>query len=65
MKNDSATYLQYVDVEFLLQVCKIVLCTSRGVTNACLSECFDSKPDFNVYEELESSMKVLVRRQGN
>lgn len=46
VKNDSATYLQYVDVEFLLQLCKIILCTSWAMTNACLSKCFYSKPNF-------------------
>lgn len=62
LKNDSATYLQYVDVEFLLQVCKIVLYASHGMTNACLTEWFYSKPAFNAYEELEGSMKICVRR---
>lgn len=65
VKNDSATYLQYVDVEFLLQVCKIMLCTSWAMTNVCVSKCFYSKPNFNVYEELASSMKMLVHREGN
>lgn len=65
MKHNSATDLQCVDTEFLLEVCKIVLCTSGGVTYACLSECFYSKPDLNIYEELESSMKMLVCGQGD
>lgn len=52
-------------VKFLLEVCEIILCTSWAMTNACLSKCFYSKPNFNVYEELASSMKMLVCRQGS
>lgn len=54
-----------ISKELLIQVCKIVLRTSYGMTNACLSECFYSTLNFNGYEELECSKKMLVCRQEN
>lgn len=52
-------------MEFLLHVCKIILCTSWAIANASLSKCLYSKSNFNACEELASSMKMLVCRQGN
>lgn len=68
LKNDGTTCLQYVDVEFLLQVCKIVLCTSHGEVAWPMSasvSAFMLNLTLMFMKELESRMKMLVCRQGN